>query len=136
MAYFTKHSHSIVLFPSCGKQGIHVRVFIMKLIPTEFLYLSAHPLHKVRLQSGNLEKVMHSMLALLGKGKVSLNEAWRVLSPKSSIGVKYPGNRESPVTAQNSRYDRFSPAANDWGTMHPIPDKAPPFQAEEEGPPT
>jgi hypothetical protein len=24
---------------------------------------------------------------------------------------------------------------NGWGTIHPVPDKAPPLQAEEEGPP-
>jgi hypothetical protein len=36
----------------------------MQLGSIEFLYLSAHPLHKVRLQSRNLEKVMHSVLAL------------------------------------------------------------------------
>jgi hypothetical protein len=57
----------------------------MQLSSTKFLYLSAHPLHKVRLQSRTLEKVMHSVLALLGRGKVSLGEAWQMLSPKSSL---------------------------------------------------
>jgi hypothetical protein len=52
------------------------------------------------------------------------------------VGVKYPGYRGSPVTTQNFGYDRFPPAVNDWGTIHPIPDKAPPIQAEEEGLPT
>jgi hypothetical protein len=52
------------------------------------------------------------------------------------VGVKYPGYFGSPVMAQNSGYDRFHPAANDWRTIHPIPDKAPPPQAEDEGPPT
>jgi hypothetical protein len=47
----------------------------MQLSSTKLLYLSAHPLHKVRLQSGTLEKVMHSVLALLKRGKVSLGEA-------------------------------------------------------------
>jgi hypothetical protein len=56
------------------KQGIHLRVFIMQLSSTKFLYLSAHPLLKVRLQRGSLEKVMHSVIALLGRGKVSLGE--------------------------------------------------------------
>jgi hypothetical protein len=59
-----------------GKQGIHVRVFIMQLNSTKFLYLGARPLHKVRLQSRNLEKVMHSVLAMLKRGKVNLSEAW------------------------------------------------------------
>jgi hypothetical protein len=36
----------------------------------------------------------------------------------------------------NFGYDRFLLAANGWGTIHPIPDKAPPQQAEEEGPST
>jgi hypothetical protein len=54
----------------------------------------------------------------------------------ATIVVKYPGYRGSLVTAQNSKYDRFPPAANDWGTIHTIPDKAPLLQAEEEGPPT
>jgi hypothetical protein len=35
--------------------------------------------------------------------------------------------------AQNFGYDWFHPAANGWGTIHPIPDKALPLQAEEEG---
>jgi hypothetical protein len=43
------------------------------------------------------------------------------------VGVKYPGYRKSPVTAQNSTYDRFPPAANGWGTIHLVPDKAPPL---------
>jgi hypothetical protein len=47
----------------CGKQGKHVRVFIMHLGSIEFLYLSVQPLHKIRLQSRNLEKVMQSVLA-------------------------------------------------------------------------
>jgi hypothetical protein len=33
---------------------------------------------------------------------------------------KYPRYRGPPVTAQNSRYDRFSPAANNWRTIHPV----------------
>jgi hypothetical protein len=50
-----------------------------------------------------------------------------------TIGVLYPGYRGSLVTAQNSGYNRFPLAANDWETMHPIPDIAPPLQGEEEG---
>jgi hypothetical protein len=85
MAYNTKHSTLSELTFQRGKQGSHVRVFIMQLSSIEFLYLSAHPLYKVRLQSGNLEKVMQSVLALLRRRKVSLGEAWRVLSPTSSM---------------------------------------------------
>jgi hypothetical protein len=51
------------------------------------------------------------------------------------VGVKYPGYHRSPVKAQNSEYDWFPPAANDWGIIHPVPNKAPPLQAEEEGSP-
>jgi hypothetical protein len=57
----------------------------MELSYIEFLYLSAHPLHKVRLQSRNIEMVMQSVLAFIGRRKVSLGEAWRVLSPMSSL---------------------------------------------------
>jgi hypothetical protein len=56
--------------------------------------------------------------------------------PGATIGVKYPGYRKSPVIAQNFGYDRFPPAANDGGTIHPVSDKAPPLQAEDEGSPT
>jgi hypothetical protein len=35
---------------------------------------------------------------------------------------------------QNSEYDRFPPAANGWGTIHPVSDKAPSLQAKVEGP--
>jgi hypothetical protein len=46
-----------------------------------------------------------------------------------------PGYRRLSVTAQNSKYDWFPPAANDWGTtIHPVPYMAPPLQVEEEGP--
>jgi hypothetical protein len=47
-----------------------------------------------------------------------------------------PGTTGSPVTTQNPGYDQFPLVANDWGTIHPIPDMAPPLQAKEEGPPT
>jgi hypothetical protein len=57
----------------------------MQLSSIELLYVSAQPLHKVRLQSENLEKVMHSMLALLTGRRVSLGEDSRRLSPKSSL---------------------------------------------------
>jgi nitrate/nitrite-specific signal transduction histidine kinase len=57
----------------------------MQLSSIELLYVSAQPLHKVRLQSENLEKVMHSMLALLTGRRVSLEEDSRRLSPKSSL---------------------------------------------------
>jgi hypothetical protein len=51
----------------------------------------------------------------------------------ATVGVKYPGYHGSPVTAQNSGYDQFPPAVNGWATIHLIPDKAPPLQADEEG---
>jgi hypothetical protein len=38
--------------------------------------------------------------------------------------------------AQNSGYNQFLLAENNCGTIHPVSDKAPPLQAEEEGPPT
>jgi hypothetical protein len=38
--------------------------------------------------------------------------------------------------AHKSGYDRFCPMANGWGTLHPVPDVAPPLLAEEEGPMT
>jgi hypothetical protein len=37
------------------------------------------------------------------------------------IGIRYPGYRGPPVTAQNSGYDRFPLEVNSWGTIHPIP---------------
>jgi hypothetical protein len=49
---------------------------------------------------------------------------------------KYLGYHGLPVTAQNSRYDRFSPTANDWGNIHPYQETSPPLQVEEEVPPT
>jgi hypothetical protein len=54
----------------------------------------------------------------------------------ATVGVKYPRNRGTPVTSQNSGYDQFPLAANILGTIHPIPDKAPPIQAKVEGAPT
>jgi hypothetical protein len=52
-----------------------------------------------------------------------------------SIGVKFPRYHGPPVTAENSGYNWFPPAANDWGTIHYVLDKAPPLQAKVEGPP-
>jgi hypothetical protein len=52
------------------------------------------------------------------------------------VGVLYPGYHGSLVTAHESGYGWFLPAANGWGTMHPIPDTVPPLLAEKEGPPT
>jgi hypothetical protein len=51
----------------------------------------------------------------------------------ATIRVKYPEYRGSPITVQNFGYGLFPPAANGWETIHPIPDKAPSLQAEEEG---
>jgi hypothetical protein len=48
---------------------------------------------------------------------MNLHQTWRLITTLNSscipIGVLYPGYRESSVTAQNSRHDRFPPAAND-----------------------
>jgi hypothetical protein len=49
----------------------------------------------------------------------------RTSSPTHPIGVKYPGYRGSPVTAQNYGYDMFPLAANGWGIMHPVPKNDP-----------
>jgi hypothetical protein len=51
------------------------------------------------------------------------------------IGAFYPGYREPSITTQNSRYNRFPPAVNGWGTIHPVPDVPPPLLAKEEGAP-
>jgi hypothetical protein len=53
-----------------------------------------------------------------------------------TITFLYPGYHGSLVTTKKSRYDQFSLAANDWGTMHPILDMAQPLLAEDEGLPT
>jgi hypothetical protein len=52
------------------------------------------------------------------------------------VGVLYPRYHRSPITAQNSDYDRFPPAVNRWGTTHPVPNMTPPLLAKEEGSPT
>jgi hypothetical protein len=51
------------------------------------------------------------------------------------VRILYPVYRRPMVMAQDFGYDWFPPTANGWGTMHPIPDIAPPLQTEEEGPP-
>ncbi len=48
----------------------------------------------------------------------------------------YPGYFGLIVMTQNFGYDRFSLAANGWGTMHPVLDMAPPLLVEEEETPT
>jgi hypothetical protein len=52
------------------------------------------------------------------------------------VRVIYPGYHGPLVTTQNSRNDQFTPVANRWGTIHPIPGNNPSLQVEEEGPPT
>jgi hypothetical protein len=44
-----------------------------------------------------------------------------------NIGVEaiYPGYYMPSVTTQNSGSDQFSPVANGWGTIHPIPGHGP-----------
>jgi hypothetical protein len=41
------------------------------------------------------------------------------------VRVIYPGYHGPLVTTQNSRNDQFTPAANRWGTIHPIPGNSP-----------
>jgi hypothetical protein len=41
-------------------------------------------------------------------------------SSGATVGVMYPGFHGPPVMAQNSRYDRFPPVTNGWGTIHVI----------------
>jgi hypothetical protein len=53
-----------------------------------------------------------------------------------SVSVKYPGYYGPSVMAQIFGYNRFPPAANGWGTIHPVLNMTPPLLAEEEGPPT
>jgi hypothetical protein len=53
----------------------------------------------------------------------------------ATVEVLYPGYHRSLIMAQNFWYYRFPPVTNDWGTIHHVPDIAPPLQAEEEGPP-
>jgi hypothetical protein len=54
----------------------------------------------------------------------------------SSSTNKYVGYRGSSLTTQNSEYDRFPPATNGWGTLHPVSEVDPPLDVEEEEPPT
>jgi hypothetical protein len=53
---------------------------------------------------------------------------------RATFVVLYRGYHGSSVMTQKSRYDRFPPRANGWGTTYPIMDMAPPLLAEEEGP--
>jgi hypothetical protein len=58
----------------------------------------------------------------------SLSEQLATSSTEGSVvtvGVIYHGYHGLPFTAQNTRYDRFPPAANDWRTIHPIPENDP-----------
>jgi hypothetical protein len=54
----------------------------------------------------------------------------------TSVRVLYPGYHGLPITIQNSGYDQFLPTANGWGTIHPVPDMAPPLQVVKERPAT
>jgi hypothetical protein len=49
------------------------------------------------------------------------------------VRVIYPRYRGPLVMDQNSRYDRFPPVENGWGTIHPYQGMAAPLQVEEEG---
>jgi hypothetical protein len=49
----------------------------MQLSFIELLYISTQPLHKVKIIKRNpRRRIMQSVLALLGRGKVSPGEAW------------------------------------------------------------
>jgi hypothetical protein len=43
-----------------------------------------------------------------------------VRTDHSCLRVGHHRYREPPVTAQNSRYDRFAPAINGWETIYPV----------------
>jgi hypothetical protein len=61
---------------------------------------------------------------------------WNVDNNYIVVGVLYLGYHRPLVIAQNSRYDRFPPAVDSWGTKHPVTDMVLPLLGEEEGPPT
>jgi hypothetical protein len=69
MAYITKHSHSISLTRSWGKQGIFVRISIMQLSFIELLYVSAQPLHNINVTKQNPIEgyAIDACLARMGK---------------------------------------------------------------------
>jgi hypothetical protein len=71
MAYITKHSHSIVLFPSWeGGQGIHVRISIVQLGFIELLCVNAQPLHNVKtIKRSPRRRIMQSVLTFAQQRK-------------------------------------------------------------------
>jgi hypothetical protein len=64
-------------------------------------------------------------MVLLGLACYTLNFGIVVRWWMVFVGVIYPGYRGLPVTTQNSGYDQFVPAANGWGTIHPILENGP-----------
>jgi hypothetical protein len=56
---------------------------------------------------------------------------WGLLS-----GSCTPGTAGCQLRLKKYRYGRFPPAANDWGTIHPVLDMVPPLLTREEGSPT
>jgi hypothetical protein len=59
----------------------------------------------------------------------SMEHSW------ATVGVMYLRYHGSPVTIQKSEHDQFPLVANDWGTIHPVPDMALSLLIEEEVPP-
>jgi hypothetical protein len=57
----------------------------MQLSFIKLLYVSAQPLHKLKITKQNPTEGYAIGACLAGRGKVSLDVAWRVLSPKRSL---------------------------------------------------
>jgi hypothetical protein len=85
MAYITKHSHSIILFPSWGKEGIHLRISIVQLGSIELLYINAQPLHKVKIIK-RTPSIMVMQLVLGFERACSGRARWRWQSKISCLG--------------------------------------------------
>jgi hypothetical protein len=85
MAYITKHSHSIVLFPSLRAQGIHVRISIVQLGSIELLYVNAQLLHKVKIiKRTPRRRIMQSVLAFAQQKGRKLVVSFSNVDPQSS----------------------------------------------------
>jgi predicted SnoaL-like aldol condensation-catalyzing enzyme len=78
-------------------------------------------LHYARLKEGRPTLVGYSDADMVGdiNNRKSTNEVLFFLDG-NLVEIIYPEYCGPPVTAQNSGYDRFPPAANDLGTIHPI----------------
>jgi hypothetical protein len=129
-AVHTKFSLHLSFYLRCSLRGYTVGA------TTEFLIeimeaLARQPCHRIQRMCPQQRMSTYSASRR--------EDIFTTLSTEGSeaiVRAKYPGYRGPPVTTQNSGYDWFCPAANDWGTIHLIPDKTPPLQAKVEGPPT